>query len=118
MPALEPSLPRAGMPRRQLMAGALMLLAAGCNNSSGRSIPIGAVDMAGGKSPSFVAPADGTIWIYDKERDHVVYQGRVLAGDRVSVNAAADRVQIAGQSVNLKSEHLVRKDRYRIYFKK
>ncbi len=104
--------------RRAILAATIMLLAAGCAGNSGRSIPSDAIDLGGGRSLIAVAPDNGTVWIYDKDTDHVVYRGRVHAGDRITVVAATDRIQIAAVELDLKNEHLNRKNRYRIYFRR
>lgn len=96
----------------------MFLGAAGCAGNSGRSIPSDAIDLGGGRSVIGVAPENGTVWIYDKDTDHIVYRGRVHTGDRITIVAAADRIQIAGADLDLKSEHLNRRNRYRIYFRK
>ncbi len=107
-----------GRMKRAVLALAVMLDVASCTSSGGRSIPSDAVDLGGGHSVIAVAPDNGTVWIYEKDTDHVVYRGPVHAGDRITIASAEDQVQVAGAKVDLKTEHLKRGNRYRVYFLK
>ena len=95
---------------------ALSVLAAGCAANTGRAIPRDAIDLGGGRAVSAVVPTTGRVWIYSREKDLIIYRSSVRAGDRVTINAASNNLQIAGKTIVLK-EPLDRRGRYRIYFK-
>ena len=95
---------------------AVLLATSGCAGNRGGPIPSDAIDMGGGRAISVVAPANGRVWIYDKEKNLVVFKGRVKAGDRVSLNAASNNLVIGGTKLDL-NPHLEPRHRYRIYFK-
>jgi hypothetical protein len=108
----------AAAPRRAFCAVALsLLLSAGCAGNTGRAIPTDAMDLGGGRAVTVIAPANGKVWIYSKQKDLILYKSTVRVGDRITINAASNNLEIAGRKVELK-EPLEHRGRYRIYFKK
>lgn len=48
---------------------------------------------------TYTADRDGTVWIANRDRDRVVYSGRLMRGDTVTVDAAKDLIAINGNRV-------------------
>ena len=57
--------------------------------------------------------SDGTVWVVSISDNRVIYSGRLLQGDRLSVDAQAHRLTLNGNEV---SDRHLPKDRYRVYF--
>src|SRR4051812_36889857 len=78
-------------------------------------VPEGSVQVDDGKGRlEYTAKHSGTVYVYDVTQDRLVYQTQVRDGDRVSVDPAANRLEVNGrQDVN---RDLRRDDRHRIYF--
>ena len=47
----------------------------------------------------YVAQSDGTVWVTDRDRDRVIYSGRVVRGDTLTVDPTHDLVALNGNRV-------------------
>ncbi|HVX84600.1 MAG TPA: hypothetical protein VH253_07270 [Phycisphaerae bacterium] len=81
-----------------LMAAALAAIP-GCETMQSK-IPGTAQPVAMGTGNTmYQAGSDGTIYIYDKTWNKIVYTGQVQKGDNVVLDALADKVTIDGKTV-------------------
>ncbi|HZL35826.1 MAG TPA: hypothetical protein VFC78_10990 [Tepidisphaeraceae bacterium] len=93
------------------MLGALVALAPGCGPKM--TLPMGTQLIASGKTVNGTAPGDGMVYVYDTSTQKVLYQGRVIKGDRVSVVPEKSRIQLNGNDVeqhvlNINDDYQVR----------
>ena len=62
----------------------------------------------------FVTDVDGTVWVVDASTKIVVYSGRMLGGDDLSVDPAGGHLTLNSRAVN--DQSLPHGDRYSVYF--
>ena len=69
---------------------------------------------SGSGSMSYTARDDGSVYLYDEDARTVVWDARVRADDRVTIDADKNRIEVNGRSptsIDLKSDH-----RFRLYY--
>jgi hypothetical protein len=85
------------------LAGCALTLAlmAGCASDDRRTeIPTNATLATSGNSKlSYAAPTDGTIWVYDVNKDAILYSGPVARGDAVVVDPDLNLITVGGHTV-------------------
>lgn len=91
--------------------GALVALAPGCGPSN--KLPMNTQLLASGSTVDGTAPGDGMAYVYDKNSAKVLYTGRVMKGDRISVQPDKKTIQLNGnvvehRTMNLGDEYEVR----------
>jgi hypothetical protein len=92
--------------RGQLLAlvGAVIMAAVGgCAPERPGSVPADARSVAkqSGQNPiNFTAPADGTIFVYDRSNQKMVYSGRLRQGDTLEVDSRRNQVRLDGRVIN------------------
>jgi streptogramin lyase len=62
----------------------------------------------------FIADTDGTVWVVDAATNTVLYSGRMLRNDGLTVDPIGDHLMLNGRSVYDRS--LPPNDRYRVFF--
>jgi len=62
----------------------------------------------------FVTDVDGTVWVVDATTNIVVYSGRMLRGDDLSIDPVGGHLTMNSRAVN--DQSLPHSDRYRIFF--
>lgn len=68
----------------------------------------------GGGAIRFVTDVDGTVWVVDASTNMVVYSGRMLSGDILSVDPLSGRLTLNSRAVN--DHTLPHGDRYSVFF--
>ena len=63
---------------------------------------------------SFAAPSDGTVRLYDTDRDELIYEGPLRRGQTFKVTPDDDKAEVDGDTVY--DRNLERDDRHRITF--
>ena len=64
---------------------------------------------------SHEADANGRVWIYDKDDDRLVYEGRMTRNEEITLDPRDNRLTLNGKRIterDFKSNHM-----HRIYFK-
>jgi hypothetical protein len=78
----------------------LSILAGGCAADRNKDIPASAQIVAQGeKELAYRAPEDGTIYVFDKSGQNVLYSGRVQRDDLLKVEAMRDRITLNNRVV-------------------
>jgi hypothetical protein len=68
-----------------------------------------------GEGPTrFIADTDGTVWVVDAATNTVLYSGRLLRNDGLTIDPVGDHLTVNGRSVYDRS--LPPNDRYRVFF--
>ena len=79
----------------------------GCAANNGGNVPSAAVLAASGNGElTATAPDDGTVYLYDKDSDRLVYSSPILKGQTFSVDKAGDRLLIDGKVVQDKTSDI------------
>jgi len=84
------------------MVGAvgLCLVSSGCASERNSDVPADAKVVAQGeKTLSYRAPAEGTIYVYDKAGNNVLYSGRLQRDELLQVDAMRDKILVDGRTV-------------------
>jgi hypothetical protein len=82
-----------------MVAGAMVVALPGCETMNAK-IPSTAQPVAMGTGNTmYQAGQDGTIYVYDKTWNKLVYTGQVHAGQSVVLDAMGDKVTIDGRTV-------------------
>ncbi len=82
-----------------IMAGAALVAMPGCETMNAK-VPSTAQPVAMGTGNTmYQAGHDGTIYVYDKTWNKLVYTGQVRAGQAVVLDAVGDKVTIDGRTV-------------------
>lgn len=94
------------------IAGAF-LLTAGCEIEPQAVPPDATIVSQGSDDLTFTAPRDGTIYVYEKNSDRLLYSGKVEAGDVVHLDRQRQRLAIDNQTVFEKDldgvgDHIIR----------
>lgn len=96
----------------------LLLLIAGCVYTPLQyDLPPGAVvTQPAGRNLSYIAPADGTVFVRDQPADVVIFTHAVKFGQTVEVNVSEDRITFDGRPV-VPARSLRKDGTYQIFFK-
>ena len=81
---------------------ALWAVAAGCAPERPESVPADArsvAKQAGNNPVNFTAPHDGTVYVYDRSAQQMVYAGRVQRGETLELDPRRDSVRLEGRTV-------------------
>ena len=77
-----------------------LFLTAGCAADRNKDVPASAKIVAQGqKDVAYRAPDDGTIYVFDKSEQKVIYSGRVDRDELLKVEAMRDRITLDGKVV-------------------
>jgi hypothetical protein len=96
-----------------LAMGAAVSLGCGNRNSDDDFNPVGQLAVETGQGPvSYVAPQDGTIYVYGGKDNNLVYSGPIKKGETLSVEPKEKRLMIDGRVI---SSSLDTGNRTRIY---
>jgi hypothetical protein len=93
------------------------LLAAGCAKDRPESVPADARSVAkqGGTQPvNFTAPRDGTVYVYDRTSQKMLYSGRVRQGETLELDPMRNKVRLEGRVVMEKN--LRDLNQYQVWF--
>ncbi|CAN5336003.1 hypothetical protein BH09PLA1_BH09PLA1_13800 [soil metagenome] len=94
----------------------LALLCGGCMHDRTPKIPPDATLMTEGqKSLAFRAPESGTVYVYNRNNDKIVYSGVLERGQAIEVAPERNRITIEGRTVLEKG--LDQFEAHRIFFK-
>jgi hypothetical protein len=78
----------------------MCLIASGCASERNRDVPSDAKIVAQGeKTLTYRAPEEGTIYVYDKNGNNVLYSGRLQRDEMVQVDAMRDKILVDGRTV-------------------
>ena len=78
----------------------LCLVAPGCASERNRDVPSDAPIVAQGeKTLTYRAPGEGTIYVYDKGGNAVLYSGRLQRDEVLQVDAMRDKILVDGRTV-------------------
>ena len=99
-----------------ILGAALMISAQGCAHDEPPVAGTSNMLSEGRRTVSATAPHDGTVYIYDDTSHNNVYSGRVNDGDRIRLDAEANKVFL-NDGVALQKD-LVNDHRYQIFFDK
>lgn len=98
-----------------VVGAGLVLGLAACTNESMQGIPASATLVTGGSDRlSYRAPADGTVYIYDRDSPRLVYSGEVHRDQLVEVRPGDGRVLLDGRTVTERG--LSSGNHYEMYF--
>jgi hypothetical protein len=81
---------------------ALAAFVCGCAPERPQSVPADARSVArqSGSNPvNFTAPDDGSIFVYDRSSQKMVYSGRLRRGDTLELDPRRDEVRVEGRAV-------------------
>ena len=94
----------------------LALLGAGCQHDRHSQIPADATLMSeGDRSLTFRATESGTVYVYNRNDDKMVYSGDIARGETLSVDADKNRITLDGRTVLEKG--VDRNETLRVFFK-
>jgi hypothetical protein len=81
-----------------------------------KSVPASADLVGEGRDRiEYTAAGDGDVWIVNADRNEMVYAGRVLSGERVTIDPRKDQLEIGARS-NLIDRGKLPDDNYRVFF--
>jgi len=101
---------------RWIVVFAALIGAAGCMNERHSQIPTDATLMTEGqKSLAFRATEPGTVYVYNRNDNKMVYSGEMERGQSLSIDPEIDRMTIDGRTVLEKG--LDNNDTLRVFFK-
>jgi hypothetical protein len=78
------------------------VLSTGCAPERPESVPADArsvAKQAGNNPVNFTAPHDGTVYVYDRSAQQMVYAGRVQRGETLELDPRRDSVRLEGRTV-------------------
>jgi hypothetical protein len=94
---------------------ALTVAIPGCQPERPDIIPMSAqVGSSGNGTLHFIAPSDGTVYIYDQPQNRLIWSGTIVRGESVDVDQQKNRIML-GERVRA-NKVLVGNDRIDIYF--
>jgi hypothetical protein len=94
----------------------IALVGAGCQHDRHSQIPADATLMTeGDKSLSFRANESGTVYVYNRNDDKMVYSGDIGRGETLSVDSPNNRITLDGRTVLEKG--VDRNETLRVFFK-
>lgn len=98
-----------------LLGVALAATSVGCGNRNNNDnfIPVGQLAVEGEGPVSYVAPRDGTIYVYGGNDNNLVYSGPIKKGETFSVEPKEKRLTIDGRIIQ--EGALDTGNRHRIY---
>ena len=80
----------------------LAAVVGGCAPERPESVPADAKSVAkqtGSNPLNFTAPDDGTVYIYDRSQQKMVYSGRVREGETLEIDPKRDNIRLEGRVV-------------------
>ena len=94
----------------------LLALLSGCMHERHEAIPVdAALQTEGQRELTFRATEPGTVYVYNRNDDKMVYSGEMRGGETLAIDPTQDRVTLGGRTVLDKG--LDRNDTLRIFFK-
>jgi hypothetical protein len=81
----------------------LVALLYGCAPERPKSVPPSAHSVAkqsGSGAMTFTAPDDGTVYVYDRSKQKMMYAGRLARGDVMQVDARGNEIRVDGRAVS------------------
>src|SRR5918993_3907604 len=81
---------------------ACWMMLTGCAAERPDSVPADARSVAkqSGTNPiNFTAPRDGTVYVYDRSANNMLYSGRVRHGETVELDPKRDSIRVDGRTV-------------------
>src|SRR3954466_15665646 len=92
-----------------------LLMLVGCAAERNDAVPASAHQMTEGNGRvAFTAPRSGTVYVFDRNDDRVIYSGAVARAAMVVVAPDRDKGTVGDKTVNEKGLH--RGNQYRIFF--
>jgi len=94
----------------------LLALVGGCMHERSAAIPADAtLQTEGQKELTFRATEPGTVYVYNRNDDKIVYSGDMQRGETISIDPDKDHITLDGRTVLEKG--LDRNETLRIFFK-
>lgn len=92
-----------------------ILFVAGCASNRPEQVPATATVVAeGDRRLTFEAPADGRVYVWDSDRDRLIYTGNINRNQVLSIDPEHDRVML--DSLPATEHDLDRGNRLQIYY--
>ncbi|HEY8665159.1 MAG TPA: hypothetical protein VIL86_00780 [Tepidisphaeraceae bacterium] len=99
-----------------MVLGAAGMSLSGCTTEKYDEMPSAAMQqVTSDDRMTWRAPEDGRVWVVNRDRDKIVYSGRLLKGQEIVVDPDKNRVRIDGRSV-MEDIKMDRHDTRKIYF--
>ena len=102
------------------LAGLLGLgMLSGCQHERHESIPASAQNVAESRDGDvrFTAPNNGEVYVYDVNKDELVYSGKIHKGETLELQREQDEDQIRLDSQVVSTGDLKEGNKYRIFYK-
>ena len=102
------------------LAGLLGLgMLSGCQQERHEAIPASAQNVAESRDGDvrFTAPKSGEVYVYDVNKDELVYSGRIRQGETLALQREQDKDQIRIDSQVVSTGDLKEGNKYRIFYK-